>query len=393
MQVRHHLPFALITLFVLVATAVILGTTVLLARAVASYPSGVTSQSETPNRAGVVVKFGDGQTRQKCVEFAEDQISGLELLERAGFDLRIDPNTAVGAAVCKIGGDGCNYPNKPCFCECTGSSCTVWSHWQRNGGDWELASPGASNSTVRDGDLEGWVWGEGSSTQQADPPPGRSFDQVCSIEPTATTEPPTATTTAETGTPGTPTETGTPGTPTNTATPTATSTATGASPTATRTRTRTRTPTGEATATRTPTETRTPTNTRTPILETATLRPSRTAFPTSAQNRVPTRSSFVRPPTAPPPTEVVEELPATPRPRPTNTRVGRTPTRAALAQGSSANATRAALESQIVEEPGAVDSRLTTGIVLVIGFMIAGLGGLGILGGVVWYLWRRGGLW
>lgn len=37
------------------------------------------------NRAGLVIVHGNGQTIKRCVEFAEAQITGLDLLTRAGW--------------------------------------------------------------------------------------------------------------------------------------------------------------------------------------------------------------------------------------------------------------------------------------------------------------------
>lgn len=394
MSVRHPLIYAVVALLALAAAAVVFLTVGALRQAVASYPPNIPpQQSGEMNRAAVVVDFGNGQTRQKCVEFPEEEISGLELLERSGLQLSVDPGNPIGVAVCKIGGEGCSYPNESCFCKCQGASCFVWSHWQRNGDEWAFADPAASKTNIRDGDMEGWAWGDGNSAQ-ANPPPLRNFEQVCAIEPTATDVPPTETTPAETpdGT-LTATATGTPPTetPTHTTTATATATVTTAPATATRTRTPSRTATTNLS--RTPTNTRTASPTATTGLATSTLRATR-FIPTSVQVRPPTRSEVVRRPTVSPPTAPpAENFVPTLRPTRISSRALRTPTRVAIA-GSNAqtpNQSSDSVESNTADTR-AVEIQIITGVLLTAGILIVGAGGVVVLGGLAYYLYRRGGL-
>lgn len=181
--------------------------------------------ADGPNRVALVVVH-DGDVVTKCVEFSEDEISGFEVLERSGLDLNYETN-GMGAAICRLDGEGCTYPKQKCFCECQGSPCVYWSYWRSSGGDWEYSGMGTSNTQVSDGDMEGWVWGEGT-TSSAESPPDIEYDDVCepftpTPEPTDTPPPtntPTPTNTPEpTDTPK-PTRTPTPtGTPEPTSTP------------------------------------------------------------------------------------------------------------------------------------------------------------------------------
>jgi hypothetical protein len=74
--------------------------------------------------------------------------------------------TASGGAVCGIEGTGC--PVNDCFCAIP----NYWSYWHINDGTWEYSGAGAQDSTVHDGDVEGWSWG-------AEPPATLLFHQVC----------------------------------------------------------------------------------------------------------------------------------------------------------------------------------------------------------------------
>jgi hypothetical protein len=124
---------------------------------------------EGPHRAGLVVRYGDGSVETACVSFPEEQISGVELLMRANLPLALQDG-GIGAAVCKIGADGCDYPAEQCFCERDGPKAIYWAYYQREGAAWRYGSLGAGNTLVRDGDVHGWAWGAGDSSGGALPP-------------------------------------------------------------------------------------------------------------------------------------------------------------------------------------------------------------------------------
>lgn len=138
---------------------------------------------EEANRAGLVVRFGDGRVVQACVRFAQESLSGDELLARSGLPVIVQPS-GIGAAVCKIGGEGCDYPAQDCFCKCAGADCAYWALSRLEAGAWRYSNQGASNVQVRNGDVQGWAWGAGS-VQSGAAPPLRSFAQLCDVAPTA----------------------------------------------------------------------------------------------------------------------------------------------------------------------------------------------------------------
>lgn len=141
--------------------------------------------AETPNRAGLIILHGDGRVATRCVEFSEESISGAELLTRSGLALNLEA-TGMGASVCSIEGEGCG-PGSNCFCQCQSSPCLYWSYWQMDAGEWRYANLGAGLTQVRDGMVEGWVWGEGNMRDEAESkPPLMTLDDLCSV---ATSDP------------------------------------------------------------------------------------------------------------------------------------------------------------------------------------------------------------
>lgn len=155
--------------------------------------------SQTGGRAGLVIQFGDGRVVTQCVSFEGESISGLELLQRSGLEL-IAQVSGIGAAVCKIGDQGCNYPAEPCFCQSSGQTSRYWSYWRLRNGAWQYSMQGASASRVRNGDVDGWAWGNPQAGTQ---PPLIPFEQICPAaaapsappppSPTPTAAPPSAT--------------------------------------------------------------------------------------------------------------------------------------------------------------------------------------------------------
>lgn len=142
--------------------------------------------ADEPNRAGLVVQFADGQTETLCVEFREKEITGADLLVRSGLEAIVDPSSGLGIIVCRIEGQGCDYPAEACFCQCSGSGpCAYWNYFYREPGQdsWTYAALGALRHQVRSGSVDAWVWGDGTILPAAD----LTFEAICpSLAPTAT---------------------------------------------------------------------------------------------------------------------------------------------------------------------------------------------------------------
>lgn len=118
--------------------------------------------AERPNGAGLVVRHGDGHTEMYYVEFTEPEITGLELLIRAGVSLTVAQFGGLGTAVCAIDGEGC--PAADCFCRSYSTPAYYWHYYRlAPDGTWQLQPVGPSSRRIRDGDVDGWSWTAGDS--------------------------------------------------------------------------------------------------------------------------------------------------------------------------------------------------------------------------------------
>ncbi|MDF1512364.1 MAG: hypothetical protein P1S60_01000 [Anaerolineae bacterium] len=132
----------------------------------------VAAQTEGPNQAGLVIAHGDGTVVTRCVAFAEDQITGLELMRRSGLQWQ-SANGPMGSAICNLNGEGCSASD--CFCQCKKAPCAYWNYFNSSGdGLWTYAGQGAAARTLHNGDVDGWIWGDGAS-----PPPSIALDAIC----------------------------------------------------------------------------------------------------------------------------------------------------------------------------------------------------------------------
>ncbi len=137
---------------------------------------GATSGQE-PNHASLVVVYPDGRVETLCVQFDEETISGVELLRRSGLSVVFAGSGGFGEGVCRIGETGCSDPGN-CFCQCSGGDCAYWSYFAlNNDGELRYQNTGASQRTLRDGDVDVWVWGSGRA-----PPAGVESAERCASE-------------------------------------------------------------------------------------------------------------------------------------------------------------------------------------------------------------------
>lgn len=134
--------------------------------------------SESINVAGIVVNFGDGRLTYALVPFEEDDISGVELLQRSGLDLLTIEFGAMGEGVCTIEQTGCDLSAcRARLCQ-TGNPDSPFWHYARQSsqGEWTLAPLGASSSIVEDGDVDGWFWSAEDPATRA-----HSVDEIASL--------------------------------------------------------------------------------------------------------------------------------------------------------------------------------------------------------------------
>ncbi len=147
--------------------------------------------NQATQRAGVVVRFGDGRVVEQCVSFTEAEITGYDLLRRSTLPVVANQFGGMGAAICKIADQGC--PAEDCFCKSV-SEQKSWFFWTLQNGTWVSSNAGASSAKVTEGVVQGWVWGSGSPIE-----PARTFDQICNVvsaAPTITSSVSTPTSTA-----------------------------------------------------------------------------------------------------------------------------------------------------------------------------------------------------
>jgi hypothetical protein len=136
------------------------------------------AQASEPNRAALVVQYGDGRVETRCIQFEGESISGADLLVESGLDVAIDASSGLGITVCQIEGRGCAYPAEQCFCQCSGTgSCAYWNYFTRDADQtgWAYAVQGALLHQARPGSVEAWVWGNGQTLPSAD----LTFGAVC----------------------------------------------------------------------------------------------------------------------------------------------------------------------------------------------------------------------
>ncbi len=142
--------------------------------------------AQTPNQAGLVILHGDGTTVSRCISFESESISGYELLERSGLEMRTEVS-GMGPTLCAIDGEGC-AAGEHCFCRCLSSSCEYWSYWRLEDDGWRYSNIGAGNTTVTAGVVDAWVWSEGSIQKgTAHEPPDLTLDAICQAQTAAQT--------------------------------------------------------------------------------------------------------------------------------------------------------------------------------------------------------------
>ena len=110
---------------------------------------------------GVVVRHGDGRVLYAYIPLVGDRVTGAEVLQQAGFPLNVQASSSLGAAVCKIDGEGCDAPKEDCFCKSYGNPAFYWHYYvytRGPNGAWRTSNTGAGNRMLRDGDIDGWSW-------------------------------------------------------------------------------------------------------------------------------------------------------------------------------------------------------------------------------------------
>jgi hypothetical protein len=158
--------------------------------ALALWAAGSTAPAlaDGPVRVGLYVQFEDGSSVTRCVALNPadyppgKEATGLDVLRQSGLGLVFETGGGFGVKICKLDKTGCDFPAEDCFCRCQGNPCQYWTYWYAENGAWKYSSVGANGRQVKDGDVEGWVWGSGKTA----PPTSVLAAGICSPQATAT---------------------------------------------------------------------------------------------------------------------------------------------------------------------------------------------------------------
>jgi hypothetical protein len=121
------------------------------------------------HHAALVIQHSSGSLIARCVAFAEDQITGLQLVERSGVQYEAQSFGSVGSAICQLDREPSTVPSG-----CFGSG-PYWQYFHRQGGGWQTSAFGASSSVLHDGDTDGWHYAVGANQV----PGNVAFASVC----------------------------------------------------------------------------------------------------------------------------------------------------------------------------------------------------------------------
>lgn len=137
------------------------------------FPSGVLA--EQPNRAGLVIRHGDGRVVYRVVEFTEQEITGADLLLRSQVALVTSAYAGMGQGVCSLDREGCPADN--CFCKSYTNPAYFWHYYRLNtDGTWSSMAFGPDSRKIHDGDIDGWSWTAGE-----DGLPSMSIDEIAAM--------------------------------------------------------------------------------------------------------------------------------------------------------------------------------------------------------------------
>jgi hypothetical protein len=118
--------------------------------------------AEEMSHAGLIVRDGQGRLTYAWVPFAENEITGIELLQASGIPVVTVGFGALGDAVCSIDGQGCGVSEcRRNVCQASAADAPYWQYFHQdreNPGLWRWLALGPSASKVHDGDVFGWSW-------------------------------------------------------------------------------------------------------------------------------------------------------------------------------------------------------------------------------------------
>jgi hypothetical protein len=123
------------------------------------------------HHAALVIQHASGSVITRCVAFAEDQITGLQLVERSNVQYEAQGFGSMGSAMCQLDREPSAVP-PGCF-----GSGPYWQYFHRRGAGWQASPLGASSSAVHDGEMDGWRYAAGSNQAPGTIP----FASICGV--------------------------------------------------------------------------------------------------------------------------------------------------------------------------------------------------------------------
>jgi LPXTG-motif cell wall-anchored protein len=132
----------------------------------------------------LVVDTG-ARTTTYCVGLDAASVNGLHVIQLAAAQYGLTYRLGFGGqAVCQLNGVGSSSG------DCFGAYPDFWGYWHGDGhGGWIWAGSGAGSSTIGDGAVEGWSWGQGDSGATHPAPPHQRFSDVCDTSPSPAPSP------------------------------------------------------------------------------------------------------------------------------------------------------------------------------------------------------------
>ncbi|NPV08587.1 MAG: hypothetical protein HPY83_11590 [Anaerolineae bacterium] len=130
----------------------------------ATLSPGSPALAQTPSfgSAGLIVEYGDGRADVFCLTLPRESVTGTELLQLSGLPVGM-ATAGMGTQICQIGEVGCEPGRQHCFCQCLGTPCTYWTYFYWKDAAWIYSPLGPGLRQVSDGDVDAWVWGDGTT--------------------------------------------------------------------------------------------------------------------------------------------------------------------------------------------------------------------------------------
>jgi hypothetical protein len=121
------------------------------------------------HHVGLVIEHSSGRIVARCIAFTEEQITGLQLIQRSGVQYQSQNFGSLGSAICQLDSEPSTVQSN-----CFGTG-PYWQYFHRTAGGWAQSPLGVTSWTLHDGDMDGWHYAPGA----AQAPATTAFSTVC----------------------------------------------------------------------------------------------------------------------------------------------------------------------------------------------------------------------